>query len=139
MVVYIASRSPLPLIPFRADAPGFNVTELNDHEQPVRPHLTLPHIVQAGSHTICGCGFNEGREDSGVYDDPTAERTDALRSSAQLAQYIREHRVEQMFSCWSGDESEPPKFQRRVTPADLVAPDFFFREGELFSVHDETA
>ncbi len=139
MVVYIASRSPLPLIPFREDAPGFNVTELNEHERPVRQHFTLPHIVQAGSHTSCGCGFNEGREHPEVYDDTAAERTDALRSSAQLAQYIREHRVEQMFSCWSGDESEPPKFERRVTPADLVAPDFFFREGELFIVHDETA
>ena len=138
MVVYIASRLPLPLVPFRQDAPGFNVTELEEYEQPVRQHFTVPHIVQAGSHTSCGCGFNEGRGHPEAYDDPTAERADALRSSAQLAQYVREHHVEQIFSCWSGDESEPPEFERRITPDDLVAEDFFFREGELFSVHHKT-
>ena len=139
MVVYLASLSPLPLIPFRQDAPGFNVTELDEHEEPVRRHFMLPHVLQAGSHTSCGCGFNEGREHPEVYDDPAVERADALRSSTQLAEYVRKHRVEQIFSCWYGDESEPPEFERRITPDDLVAGDFFFREGELFSVQHETA
>jgi len=56
----LASRSPLPLIPWRQDAPAFNVTELTGHEQPIRCHLALPHVRRAGSHTSCGCGFNQG-------------------------------------------------------------------------------
>jgi hypothetical protein len=134
MVAYIASRSPLPLIPFHEDAPAFNVSELTEHEQPVVRHLTLPHVRQAGSHTSCGCGFNEGREYPEVYDDPIAARADALESSSRLARYVREHRVEQIYSCWSGDEGEPMAFDRRIKPEDLVAEDFFFREKELLTI-----
>ena len=134
MVVYIASRSPLPLIPFQQGAPGFNVTELTENEQPVLRHLALPHVRQAGSHTSCGCGFNEGREHPEFHEDPAAERADALKSSARLARYIREHHVGKIYSCWSGDEGEPQAFERRVRPEDLVAEGFFFRERELLTV-----
>lgn len=134
IVAYVASRSPLPLIPWRQDAPAFNVTELTEHEQPVLRHLSLPHVRQAGSHTSCGCGFNEGREHPEAYDDPIAERADALESSSQLACYVREHRVEQIYSCWSGDEGEPMEFERHIRLDDLVAPEFFFRERELLFI-----
>src|SRR6188472_372388 len=110
MVVYIASRSPLPLIPFRDDAPAFNVTELTEHEQPVVAHLALPHVRQAGSHTSCACGFNEGRDTPDGHGEPAAERAKALESSARLARYVREHGVERIYSCWSGDEVEPQAF-----------------------------
>jgi hypothetical protein len=134
MVAYIASRSLLPLIPFRENAPAFNVTELTEHERPVLSHLALPHVRQAGSHTSCGCGFNEGREHPEVHDDPAAERADALESSARLARYVRKHRVEQIYSCWSGDEGEPREFERHITPGDLVNEAFFFRERELLII-----
>ncbi|MCW5558106.1 MAG: hypothetical protein KIT22_09795 [Verrucomicrobiae bacterium] len=137
MVAYIASRSPLPLIAWQKDAPAFNVTELTEHEQLVLRHLSLPHVRQAGSHTYCGCGFNEGREYPEIDEGPVAERAAALESLSQLARYVREHRVEQIYSCWSGDENEPKKFERHIRPDDLVAPGFFFRERELLVVdHD---
>lgn len=137
LVAYIASRSPLPLVPFQENAPAFNVTELTEHERPVLSHLALPHVRQAGSHTSCGCGFNEGREHPEVLDDPAAERADALESSARLARYVREYRVERIYSCWSGDEGESQEFERHITPEDLVAVDFFFRERELLIIdHD---
>jgi hypothetical protein len=139
MVVYIASRSPLPLIPFREEAPGFNVTELTEHEQRVRQHFTLPHIRQAGSHTSCGCGFNEGREHPQAHDDLAAALAEALRSSSQLVRYVREHHVEEIYSCWSGDEGQGREFERYITSDALVAEDFFFRERELFRVDHETA
>lgn len=116
MVAYIASPSPLPLIPWRQDEPGFNVTELTEHERPVLQHLGLPYVCQAGSHTSWA---------------------DALESSSRLARYVREHRVEQIYSCWSGDESQPKEFERHIKPGDLVAPDFFFRERELLFINDD--
>lgn len=134
MVVYIASKSPLPLVPFRTEDPGLNVTELDDHEEPVRRLFSLPHTAQAGSHTSCGCGFNEGRQYADDFNDPPELKADSLRSSAQLAQYVREHAVEEMFSCWSGDENVPKEFERSITPEDLVKLGFFFREGEFFKV-----
>jgi hypothetical protein len=139
MVAYIASRLPLPLIPWQQDAPAFNVTELTEHEQPVCHHLALPHVRQAGSHTSCGCGFNEGREHPELYHDPAAERADALESSSRLAHYVRQHHVEQIYSCWSGDEGEPKEFERRIRPEALVAEDFFFRERELLVIDYDTA
>jgi len=133
MVVYIASRSPLPLVPWRDDAPAFNVTALTEHGERVRSHFSLPHVRCAGSHTSCGCGFNEGRHPEA---DPQ-ERAAALESSAQLARVVREHRVEQIYSCWSGDEGEPQEFARRIDPSALVADDFVFRERELLTIdHD---
>lgn len=136
IIVYIASRRPLPVVPWQQDAPAFNVSELRESEEPVRRHLAMPHVRQAGSHTNCGCGFNEGRQHPQAYDDPVAERTNALMSSSLLADYIRAHRVEQIYSCWSGDESQPKEFERTVTPEALVADDFFFRERELLTVRD---
>jgi len=139
MVVFIASRSPLPLIPWQQDTPAFNVADLSEHEERVRSHFSLPHIRYAGSHTQCGCGFNEGREHPQVYDDPVAPRADALKSSSQLVRYIREHRVEQIYSCWSGDEGEPQELERRISPDTLIVGDFFFRERELLSIDYDAA
>lgn len=132
MVVYIAARAELPLVAFRKEAPGFNVTELSDHEMAVGRHFSLRHIRQAGSHTSCGCGFNEGRQYPEVYDDAEAERRDALRSSAELVKYIREHQVEEVYSCWSGDEGEAKVFDREVAPEEFLEDGFFFREREYF-------
>jgi hypothetical protein len=136
MVAYIASHSSLPLIPFQESAPAFNVTELTDSERIVLSHLAFPHVRQAGSHTSCGCGFNEGRQYPEVHDRPAVERAAALESSARLARYVREHAVNQIYSCWSGDEGEPQQFVRHITPDDLVADNFFFRERELLIIDD---
>lgn len=137
MVVYLASRTALPLIPWQQDRPAFNVSALTEPEQSVRRHFIPPHICQAGSHTGCGCGFNEGRQFPEYFSDPAAERVGALKSSSQLAGYIREHRVEQIYSCWSGEENEPKESERRIKPDELIAEDFFFRQRELLIIaHD---
>ena len=133
LVIYIASNKPLPLVPWDKTSPGFNVVELSENEECVRIHFSLPHVSYAGSHTSCGCGFNEGREHAEYLSDPK-ERVDSLASSSRLASYVREHQVGQIYSCWSGDEAEPKAFERQITPDALVAEDFFFRERELFTI-----
>jgi hypothetical protein len=134
LVAYLASRSPLPLVPWQSDAPAFNVSELTEHETAVGRILPLPHLRQAGSHTGCGCGFNEGREHAELYGELSAERAEALKSSAQLVRYVREHHVEQIYSCWSGDESAPKESERHVTLETLASEDFYFRERELLTI-----
>ena len=47
--------------------------------------------------------------------------------------------MEQIYSCWSGDESEPKEFERQIVWPDVVAPEFFFRERELFVVDYDVA
>lgn len=139
LVVYVASRSPLPLVPWQEDAPAFNVTDVTRHEELVRRVLSLPHVRQAGSHTRCGCGFNEGREHVEVYADPQADRAAALESSLRLARYVLEHHVQQIYSCWSGDEGEARSSERRLSADDLAAEDFFFRERELLTIEHDAA
>lgn len=133
MVIFIASRSPLPLVPWSEDAPAFNVTALTEHTEPVRRHFALPHVVYAGSHTCCGCGFNEGRHYTELVESPEMCAA-ALESSARLAQYVRAHRVEQVFSCWSGDEGKEQVSTRRVASEALVVEDFLFVERELLDI-----
>jgi hypothetical protein len=137
MVAYIASKQSLPLISWQTEAPGFNVTELSESEERVRGHFTLTCIRYAGSHTGCGCGFNEGRQYPEAYDDGAKARVAALKSSSCLADYIRKHHVEQIYSCWSGDEAEPKEFERHIKPDDLLTEDFFFRERELLIIDSE--
>jgi hypothetical protein len=135
LVIYVAAPTQLPLIPWDQNAPAFNVTELMPSEEPVRRHLAQPHVRQAGSHTGCGCGFNEGRQ-YGTSDD-VDERTAAIESASELARYVTEHRVEHLYSCWNGDEGEPQESVRKIKAHQLFAPDFYFRERELLVIiHD---
>ena len=76
----------------------------------------------------------EGRQYPEAYSDSVKERAGAIESSRRLGEYAREHQVEQIYSCWSGDEGEPREFERRVTLEELVAPEFFFRERELLMI-----
>ena len=93
LAVYIASKQPLPLIPFQREMPTFNVRVLNESEETaLRQYLTLLHICEAGSDTHCGCGFNHGRDKPEDY--TPEDRADSLESSKRLAQYVRENCVE---------------------------------------------
>lgn len=133
LVVFIASRSPLPLVPWNPQLPAFNVTVLSPHEERVRAHFALPYVASAGSHTGCGCGFNYGRQYPDFEED-SQDRAQALESSALLARFMNEHQVEQIYSCWSGDEAEPKVSDKKFLPETLVATEFFFQEKELLTI-----
>lgn len=134
MVVYIGSNEPLPLIPWRDDAPAFNVEALSEFTECVRTHFSRLNIRYAGSHTSCGCGFNEGRDYYDIEFGDPKERVAALRSSVQLVEYIRAHQVDQVYSCWSGDEDKPQEHAREIAPEALLKEDFVFRERELLTL-----
>jgi hypothetical protein len=135
LVVYLAGSSPLPLIPFQQDAPAFNVTELTDAEQVVRSKFASPFVVCAGSHTQCGCGFNEGRTRPYRDVDPDEQRA-TLESASRLVSYLREHGVQQLYACWSGDEGEPVESERRIRVEELLASDFVLQEREMLTLLD---
>jgi hypothetical protein len=132
LVVYIASRSPLPPL----DAPAFNVNSLAPHEELVRAHFSLPFVASAGSYTGCGCGFNYGRC---YVEEDSQECAQALESSAMLARFVGEYQVEQIYSCWSGDEAKPQAFARQLAPEMLMTANFSFRERELLTIDHTTS
>ena len=106
-VVYIASDQPLPLIGWDDARPAFNVRALDAEAlSRVRHHFSLPHVVEAGSHEGCACGFNCGVLQA-ADDRERAEEDARLRSLESLAEYVEQAASEgrlELYACWIGDE-----------------------------------
>jgi hypothetical protein len=129
IAVYLAASAPLPLIAFQKGAPAFNVTALTDDAQVVRAKFTFPHVVRAGSHSKCGCGFTDD-----PWADPDAdEQRNTLESASRLRAYLREHSVQQLYACLFGDEGEPVRSERRISVEELLAPDSVLEEREMLT------
>lgn len=115
--VFLASDRPLDLVPWDERRPAFNVVPLSEHEAPVRRQFALAHVVYAGAHTRCGCGF---RSDD---DDPDA----VGRSRAALAEYVRRADLAgpvEIFVCWEGDYARPPQVRAERAAAELAGDDW---------------
>lgn len=136
MVVYIAAEQPLPLIPWNVQDRGFHVTALDGQSEVVRSQFSLPHVVYAGSHQGCGCGFQFGQHPE--LDTDQEELRLAHQSRHGLAEYLRSaldaaNRI-QIYACWSGDEGQTPLHRRNLTPKDIDSDGFAFEERELIDV-----
>ena len=112
--------------------------ELTEHEQVVRAKFSLPYVVCAGSHTLCGCGFTDERGDWLDERDPD-ELAASLASSSRLVAYLREHSIRDLYACWSGDEGEPVESERQISVEALLAPEFAFKERERLILVDAEA
>jgi hypothetical protein len=86
------------------------------------------------SHTQCGCGFNEWRDTGDEVQEIWGRSDEANTSIAKLVSYLREHRVESIYSCWSGDEGKHRLLARRMKPEGLAEPYFQFQERELLTL-----
>jgi hypothetical protein len=137
LVVYLASDRPLPLISWDENARGFHVTELTgEKDEPVRVQFTQPHVYYAGSHTICGCGFNYG-QDPLAEDDPEELALRARTLSAMsdyLASAVANGGTIELFACWEGDQAAVPEHRRELAPDAFRSSDFVLQEKELIVV-----
>jgi len=50
------------MIEWNEAQPGFNVFDLAETEQNVRCQFSKKHVVYAGAHAGCGCGFQHGEQ-----------------------------------------------------------------------------
>jgi hypothetical protein len=119
--VFIASDNPLALVPWNSQSPAFNIVPLSEHEEPVRQQFSLSHIVYAGAHTGCSCGFQSDEE------DPPA----VTRSRAALVQYIRqaaEAGPVEVFVCWEGDYAETASVRGERAIVSLADEDDWLQE-----------
>lgn len=94
--VFLASDQALDLVTWNERTPGFNVVPVSEPEEPVRRQFALAHVVYAGAHTGCSCGFRADGE------DPDA----VSRSRAALVEYVRRAALAgpvEIFVCWEGD------------------------------------
>lgn len=89
-----------------------------------------PHVVFAGAHEQCGCGFQLGDK----HVDDEKERELRRRVLRECIRYLRDQltrcaRIE-VHACWAGDENRAVEKTRELTPRSLGREDFVFLERE---------
>ncbi len=134
LVIYLAADRPLPLIPWNEHARGFHVTELaGEKDEGVRDQFSKPYVYFAGSHTICGCGFNYGQYPD-AEDDPEelVLKTKTLNDMSEyLAGAVEDGGTIELFACWDGDQAAAVEYRREIVPDTIRLEGFGFREKEL--------
>ena len=132
LAVYLAADHPLPLIPWRKDAPGFSVTERVPDPERVRTHVSRPHLRSVWTASGCGCGF--------LYDGVapgTAEYAEVRSAYRELSAYLQRHARTQpieLYACWGGDESLPTERERALATPEIGREGFALKERELLHV-----
>ena len=133
MALYVASDKPLSLIPWRADAPAFHVAELKPTQESIRNQFTHLYVYYVGGHEGCGCPFNYGREYPEHEVDPV-ELSAAHECVARLSDFVHVSGVMQIYACQFGDEHQPRESDRVITPQQLRASEFVFKNRQLLDV-----
>lgn len=87
LVVYLAADEPLQMIEWNVAQPGFSVSDLAEAEQQVKSQFSKKHVVYAGAHEGCGCGFQYS-EDRPENCEPEVW-SQCLRSIKQFNEYLR--------------------------------------------------
>jgi hypothetical protein len=118
-VLYLASDVPLPTIDWDPERPAFNVESIPRSETPVSRQFARQHIYIAGSHTLCGCGFDRNQANP----DHPEELPAAEKSLRALREYLRQavaiaSEIE-LYSCWDGDQAREPDHRWVMTPEDI--------------------
>jgi hypothetical protein len=104
-VLYVASDSELPIIPWDVSNPKFHVSASDPDIESVRNHFSKNCVYYLGSHEGCGCGFH--------YNDfyEKLDKADRIDSFSRLKQYlsdaVKTNGSLEVFACWSGEEPLP--------------------------------
>jgi hypothetical protein len=145
MMLYLAADQALDLLPWRADAPGFHVTELPAWGKDARDQFATPYVYYAGAHEGCGCGFQLGECELFDPDDPeevqmkAAQRQSLLSLAAYVEDQLRRVDSLELLACWSGGEDSTPQHGRTLTPESFRSESFYFLDGERSRVEREAA
>jgi hypothetical protein len=110
------------------------VTELTrEKDEAVRGQFSKPYVYHAGSHSICGCGFNYGQYPN-AEDDPEelALKSKTLNDRSEyLAGALEDGGTIELFACWEGDQAAAVEHRRAIVPDSIRLDGFGFREKEL--------
>lgn len=140
MVLYLASQEKLPIIPFNSERPAFNTKELSEREKPVLRHFSLPHVIYVGSSEGCGCAFRHALYEKGEWiylmEEETEEAMATQMNHQALVAYLNAARLNkfELYACWDGAFALPAEHEGEITAAEIVRPDFFFRERAYYQI-----
>jgi hypothetical protein len=139
MAVYIAADQPLSPADWDEACPAFYVAALAESDLPVRAQFTKAHVMYAGSHEGCGCGFQYGEYPELLEPEQAACRRASLDQFATfLESEVRRVGPIQLYACWEGDQAAPVEHRRALTPTLLKSKGFFIRQKELSLVTTES-
>jgi hypothetical protein len=133
LMMYASRDVPLPLVPWQDERPDFHVVALNEESRIVKKHFLSPHVRYIGSYDGCSCAFNFGRE----YPENREEVEEfelAEQSRARLLDYIKKHRVQQIYTCEIGDEGKDIADRKAILSDDLLNEGFCFGQRELVTL-----
>jgi hypothetical protein len=132
MMLYLAADAPLTEIAATEPPGAFSVTTIGDDEAAVRAVFSKPAVYYCGSYTGCSCGFSYGSNDAD--DMPGLESLRALH--AYIGSVLTPTTTVEMYSCWAGDEGNPPEDRHMLSLAALAAYDstFDFTERTLLTI-----
>jgi hypothetical protein len=145
VLVYIASDCALPTGDLTEAPWGFRVRDETYYLDQIRQHVSKPFVYSAVSDGQCACAcafkFDDSYNDDGEYvENDTPEQVASRRALADFLAVAVQHQAEvNVFVCWSGDESLPPRYHRRAQPTDFIQDRTLFRIGELVVVSAATS
>lgn len=140
MMVYLAADLPLREVAWDDAAPAFHTTPLvADEARQVRGQFSKPHLIYAGAHEGCACGFQLGEY---PLDDAEPEEAKKGRESLHaFAEYLRAEMFRvgsiEVFACWDGEQEAAIEHRRTLTPDAIDSDDFFFLQKERSTIEPD--
>lgn len=139
MMVYIAATEPLERVAWNDAQPAFYVAELHESEASVRQQFDTPHVLYAGSHEGCGCGFQYGEFQQFEDEERPLKRASLDAFAAYLTEQLTRVPSIQLYACWDGDQSAPHEHQRVLTPSSFRCEEFYFLQKERSTIKPDAA
>lgn len=135
-VLYLGSRTEGPLIPWDEDNPAICTKSLDEHDQAVKAHFTLPCVTYIGSDQSCGCGFRYLFFEQGQWPDAGRRESDERLSESDvnhralvafIRQYFGTEPWIELYGCWYGDFAEAVEHRQEIALEQIADPQFQFK------------
>lgn len=142
MTLYIGSVSELVQIEFDEKNPSFHTRELNENENLIYKHISLPNILYLGSDEGCGCGFRHALLDNNkwfiVESEENLDNQIGQTNHRDLYNYIKDNIANgssiHIYGCWNGDLMETSKSVEEIVLEDILHEQFYFKERGLYVI-----
>jgi hypothetical protein len=138
VLVYIASDSPLPTIPWDAGSlQHLYVAELTDADNPVPQHFTKPYVYYIGAHDGCGCGFSYGQNPQLSTAEDEADNRESVRMLREYLENVVTQGPVELYAAWADEEGFLEETRANVTPSHFAGESFAIKQREFLLVERE--
>lgn len=141
-MLYVGTTDPIPRRAWNRDAPDISVQDLGGNEEQVRTIFSQPSVQNIGSTSGCGCDFPSAMFQNGGWPEIEYREIDAEQQETEqynkealegLLKSTAEEWVE-LYGIWAGDYATAPADREEVRVADLLDPQFCFKERCFYRV-----